>query len=411
MPPASIENGIRYIEIMSAHSTLTQALLDGKMDEARALIAAGETVEAQYFQNNRTQIFRNLVRHKAAEIVDFLIKGGQIQTDIYELDTFEYSFYQALAKETTEEESSLGFLKAFLDKTGNRNDEVKGQTLLGFFLHESAAPAAIQCLIETGCDVRYKDNAERNFIHHVIGTRMQRNELKLAYLQLLIQEGVEVDAKDIEGNTTLLAAVKENLPGGFIELLLQQDANPNEQNHKGITAFYEAVTRQQGKETYQLLKQFSSPDFDLTTKDGQHLFTSFVKGLSDNPPESQKALLLELLQDGANIYQTSPYYEAPKSGADWIAEKSVELLKTVLDAGAIEINRRDDKGNTLLHKVCGFNVNYDVNAAKETYRKAKLLLEAGADPELTNDKDETPLTLAQQDNLKIKTVELLLKAK
>lgn len=117
------------------------------------------------------------------------------------------------------------------------------------------------------------------------------------------------------------------------------------------------------------------------------------------------------MQDGANIYQTSPYYEAPKSGADWIAEKSVELLKTVLDAGAIEINRRDDKGNTLLHKVCGFNVNYDTNAAKETYRKAKLLLEAGADPELTNDKDETPLTLAQQDNLKIKTVELLLKAK
>lgn len=411
MSPASIENDIRYIEIMSAHSTLTQALLDGKMDDARALIAAGETVEAQYFQNNKTQIFRNIVRHKAAEIVDVLIKGEQIQTDIYELDTFEYSFYQALARETTEEESSLGFLKAFLHKMENRNDEVKGQTLLGFFLHESAAPAAIQCLIEAGCDVRYKDNAERNFIHHVIGTRMQRNELKLAYLQLLIQEGVEVDAKDIEGNTTLLTAVKENLPGEFIELLLQQGANPNEQNNKGVTPFYEAVTRQQGKETYQVLKQFSSPDFDLTTKDGQHLFTSFVKSLSDNPPENQKALLLELLQDGANLYQTSPYYDIPKSGADWIAEKSVELLKTVLDADAIEINRRDDKGNTLLHKVCGFNVNYDANAAKETYRKAKLLLEAGADPEFTNDKDETPLTLAQQDNLKIKTVELLLKAK
>jgi ankyrin repeat protein len=396
---------------MSAQSTLTQALLDGKMDDARAFVAAGETAAGQYFENNKSQIFRHIVRHKAADIVDALIKGGQIQTDIYELDRFEYSLYQSLARETTEEESSLEFLKTFLDKTDNRNDEVKGQPLLGFFLHESAAPAAIQCLIETGCDVRYKDNAERNFIHYVIGTRMQRNELKLAYLQLLIQEGVEVDARDIEGNTPLLAAVKENLPGECLELLLQHGANPNEQNNKGVTAFYEAITRQQGKETYQVLKQFSSPDFDLITKDGQHLFTSFVKSLSDNPSESQKALLLELLRDGASIYQTSPYYDTPKSSTDWIAEKSAELLKTVLEAGAIEINHRDDKGNTLLHKVCGFNVNYDVNAAKETYRKAKLLLEAGADPELTNDKDETPLTLAQQDNLKIKTVELLLKAK
>jgi ankyrin repeat protein len=411
MLPASMGNGIRYIEIMSAQSPLTQALLDGKMDDARALIAAGETAAGQYFENNKSQIFRHVVRHKASDIVDVLVKGGQIQTDIYELDTFEYSLYQSLARETKEDESSLEFLKAFLDKTDNRNDEVKGQTLPGFFLHESAAPAAIQCLIKVGFDVRYKDNAERNLIHHVISTRMQRNELKLAYLQLLIQEGVEVDARDIEGNTPLIAAVKENLPGECLELLLQHGANPNEQNHKGVTAFYEAVTRQQGKETYQVLKQFSSPNFDLTTKDGQHLFTSFVKGLSDNPPERQRALLLELLQDGADIYQTSPYYDTPKSSADWLAEKSVELLKTVLDAGAIEINRRDDKGNTLLHKVCGFNVNFDANAARETYRKAKLLLEAGADPELTNDKDETPLTLAQQDNLKIKTVELLLKTK
>jgi uncharacterized protein len=183
---------------MNENSTLTQNRVHGNMDDAKALIAAGESIAGQYFENNKPQIFRNIVIHKATEIVDDLIKSGQIQTDIYELDAFERSFYQTLAKETTDEESSLEFLNAFLDKTENRNDEVKGQTLLWFFLQEGATPAAIQCLLEAGCDPRYKDNAERNFIHSVIGARMQKKELRLAYLQLMIREGIEVDAKDIE---------------------------------------------------------------------------------------------------------------------------------------------------------------------------------------------------------------------
>jgi uncharacterized protein len=396
---------------MIEQSALVQALLYGKMDEAKTLVLAGETATGQFFENNKRQIFRNIVLHKASEVTDTLIKAGQIQTDIYELDAFERSFYQALAKDTTDEEGSLEFLKAFLSRTENNNDEVKGQTLLGFFLQEGAAPAAIQCLITSGCDVRYNDNAERNFVHHVILSRMQNKELRLAYLRLLIHEGVEADAKDIEGKTPLMMAIREHQPIELVELLLQQRANPNEQNRNGATAFYEALTTQHKKETYDLLKQFHAPDFEVATKNGQHLLTSFVQSLSSSPAEWQKELLLELLRDGADIYQTSLYYDVPKSSADWIAEKSGELLKTMLDAGAIEIDRRDDRGNTLLHKVCGFNVNFDANAAKETYRKVKLLLEAGADPMIANDKDETPLMLAEQDNLKIKTVELLLKAK
>ncbi|MDO7742560.1 MAG: ankyrin repeat domain-containing protein, partial [Pedobacter sp.] len=58
--------------------------------------------------------------------------------------------------------------------------------------------------------------------------------------------------------------------------------------------------------------------------------------------------------------------------------------------------------------VCAFNVNYDQNVAKETYRKVKFLLENGADISLTNTKDQTALMLASDDNLKTKTVQLLL---
>lgn len=54
-------------------------------------------------------------------------------------------------------------------------------------------------------------------------------------------------------------------------------------------------------------------------------------------------------------------------------------------------------------------MNYEADKAKETYRKVKLLLENAADKNITNNKDQTALALASDDNLKIKTVELLMK--
>ena len=104
------------------------------------------------------------------------------------------------------------------------------------------------------------------------------------------------------------------------------------------------------------------------------------------------------------------HYGQPKSGIDFIVEKKSDILKSVLENVSLDINEQDNQGNTILHKVCAYNVNYDAEAAKEIYRKVKLLLENGADKDITNDKDENALTLASTDNLKIKTVELLMKA-
>jgi ankyrin repeat protein len=118
---------------------------------------------------------------------------------------------------------------------------------------------------------------------------------------------------------------------------------------------------------------------------------------------------VELLQDGADPYQGSLWYGAPKTTVDWLAEKSATLLEIVLAAGVIDLDRRDDHGNTLLHKVCAYNVNYEEFRVKETYRKVNLLLDAGADPSITNDRDETPILLAEGDQLKVKTVQLLLR--
>lgn len=393
---------------MSEQNKLAEAILYGKIDEARLLLNTGEKLSGQYFENNKGQIFSSILRSKAFDLVDTLVKNGTIETDVYEYDSFDKSFFKTIATELKGDDESISFLKEFMQKIENKNDEVKDQTLLGYCLQQSADPTIIKCLIEEGLDVRYKNNAERNFIYEVVNTRMQNTQKALAYLELLIAEGLDVNEKDIVGETPLMAAVKDRKKE-CLDLLLQNGADANEQDKKGNTAFYLAVNWQQDFELYKMLKQYASPDFDLENNDGERILPAFIKGVGTS--ENQITFLLEMLNDGADIYQTGLYYSAPKSGADWLTEKPAAVLKAVLENGNIDVDRKDDAGDTVLHKVCAFNVNYDAEAAKGIYQKVKLLLAAGADASAVNDKDETPLILAQTDNLKIKTVELLMQQK
>ncbi|MEP6930653.1 MAG: ankyrin repeat domain-containing protein [Flavobacterium sp.] len=387
---------------------LAETILHGKIEEARTLLKDGSTLSGPYFENNKAQIFSSLLRSKAFDLIDILVENGVIETDIYEYDSFDKSFFKSISTDLKGDEESIRFLKNFMQKTQNKNDEVRDLTLLGYFFQQSADPDIVKCLIEEGCDVRYKTNAERNFLYEVTNTKMQPVEKTLAYLELLISEGLDVNEKDIIGETPLMAAVKDRKKE-CMELLLQNGADANEQDKKGNTAFYFAVNWQQDFQLYKILKEYASPDFELENKDGERILPAYIKGIGTS--ESQIAFLLEMLADGGDIYQTGLYYSVPKSGADWLAEKPAAVLKAVLENGNIEVDRKDDSGNTLLHKVCAYNVNYDAEAAKNIYQKVKLLLAAGADPGVTNDKDETPLTFAQQDNLKIKTVELLMQQK
>jgi uncharacterized protein len=142
-------------------------------------------------------------------------------------------------------------------------------------------------------------------------------------------------------------------------------------------------------------------------KDGEAILPSYMR-MVNNGTETELKLLDRLINDGADLTQTSPYYDKQKSSLDWAAEKSVVVLSQLLKTGKVDINSQDNGGNTLLHKVCAYDVNFDKEVAKETYRKVKLLIEDGADIDLLNDADETALMIASKDNLKSKTVELLL---
>ncbi|WP_347051255.1 ankyrin repeat domain-containing protein [Flavobacterium olei] len=392
---------------MQTPNQIESFLFQGKFDEARECLNNGESFNEQYLKNNFSQIASKIIEAKEIDFIEKLIKAGFIETDIYELDNFDKSIFSPLMRSLKEDDDSISFFKELMSKVENINDEISDQTLLGYFFENGASPKVIKILIEDfGANVQYKNNAGENFIYKVISSYGQEVGKVKEYISILLDHGIDINEKNIVGTTPLMAAVKRNRKE-LIPFLLENGADPNETDNSNNTAFYYAVAEQFSFDMYDALAAVSSPDFNIVNKDGRTLLTNFISTISGSPTDIK--FLERLVADGADLNFCAQYYGQPKSGIDFVVEKKSDILKSVLENASPDVNEQDNQGNTILHKVCAYNVNYDAEMAKETYRKAKLLLEHGADISITNDKDETALMLASGDNLKIKTVELLMK--
>lgn len=392
---------------MQTQNQIESFLFNGKFDEARECLNNGENFNEQYLKNNFSQIVGKIIDAKEIDFIEKLIKAGFIETDIYELDSFDQSIFKPLTLYLKDDDDSIAFFKELMSKMDSINDEISDKTLLGYFLEKGVSPKIVQVLVDDfGANTQYKNNAGENFIYGVVNVYGLDSEKVKEYISILMNNGVDINENNIVGTTPLICAVKRNRKE-LIAFLLENGADPNETDNLNNTAFYYAVAEQLSFDMYDALTSVSFPDFNIVNKDGRTLFTSFISSASGS--SSDISFIERLLADGADVNFCAQYYGQPKSGIDFIVEKKSDILKSVLENASLDVNEQDNQGNTILHKVCAYNVNYDAEMAKETYRKVKLLLDRGADISITNDKDETALILASGDNLKIKTVELLMK--
>jgi ankyrin repeat protein len=394
--------------------TLDQQLNVRKFDEAKSLMQNGEKLSKSIQEHHRSSIFDNLIREKQYEILNMMVKDKTIETDIYEFDNFDKSIFQSIVRNLDNGEDDIAFFNGFITHFDNLNDEVNTKTLLGYLFENGVSLAVIKACINAGCAANFKNNAEENYIHQVVKSFFRRYglndeqtaDLLKGYIDILINEGVDINEGNVVQETPLITAIKFNKKE-LIAHLLENGADPNHTDRTGNSAFFYAVAHTQSERMYDTMRNFASPQFDQINKDGETLLFDYLRMISNS--ESGINFLKKLIEDGADLYQTSTWYGAVTTPLDIIAEKDADVLQAVLETGQVEVNRTDDEGNTLLHKVCAYNVNYEAEKAKETYRKVKLLIENGADIAITNDKDQTALMLASDDNLKIKTVELLMK--
>ncbi|QNK61364.1 ankyrin repeat domain-containing protein [Pedobacter sp. PAMC26386] len=390
---------------MRIESEIVNAIQTRDFEKAKTLLQSGEKITKNVInQPNFKLPFSEVIRAKEFDILDLWLADKTIETDIYEYDAFRDTIFESIVREFPTDEQSIGWLGGFIGKLDSLNDEIGDHTLLSYALDNGADVAILKCLIDAGCDVNYTNNAEQTLLYEVVNKRMMAPAKALAYMELLIGEGLDVNKGNVVRETPLMVSVNQNKPE-YIELLLENGADANEQDSKGHTAFTRAVVDQSSVVLYDKLATYSSPDFDQVDETGNTLLSSYMSRLNDN---YNIGILPKLLEAGGDLTQKAPYYDKQKSGLDWLAEKSFETFEIALGTGTVNINEQDDQGETLLHKVCAYNVVLDERIAKEIYKKVKLLIEMGADVNLINSSEQTPLSLASNNNLKIKTVQLLM---
>jgi len=378
------------------------------IQELRAYIEAGNRFDND---SDRRSAISLLLKQNAVDLAYVVFEQYTASLDLFEYSYIGDVFFSIFAStEMPGTEETAGFLITALSKAENLDEPVGNETLMQYFLAQGASPVFVQCLINAGCDLNHQKWDQSTYLHQIIKTTWHiiSEETKLTNFYLLIEGGADIHRKNMDGETPLITAVKKN-EWGYVKLLMDRGADPGEPDKDGCTAFYYVIHYGERVVIYDELCKHASPDFEIKNHYGETYFIAFMKKMTGREDEMQ--LLPKLLEAGASFSPTiTGHWGEMLSGLGYLAGKNIEVLKLVLDNNYVNINEKDNEGNTLLHKVCSGTASGS-EAAKDVYRKVKLLLEAGADANATNDKDETPVMLAMQDDAKAKTVELLLNRK
>ncbi len=161
-------------------------------------------------------------------------------------------------------------------------------------------------------------------------------------VQICLDNGADVNARDEDGNTPLVVAALDNVNPEVIMVLLKAGADVNARTSRGYTALHGALVR------------------NINFK-----------------------VIMALLDAGANANARLESGETPFSVAVW-SGANLEIITALLDAGA-DVKMRDQYGETPLHESVSSNSNYEIVSA---------LLDAGADVNARDEDGNTPLIAA-----------------
>ncbi len=386
--------------------TFRDAVMKKDFKEALAMIERGDDLLKCDFMFALSDAFRDIVRNEAYDVLNALVENEEISLDIFEYDTFDKSIFKAIVEYLPNTEEAKEFLGNFIAEVENLEDAVGGMTFLGLAIENKMNKDLVAVMIENGCDVNYLNNNEQNFLHILANNPAHMGEDKIVPLvELLIDNGVDFSKKDKVGDTPLHIAASRNLKK-TIEFLLDQGADPAEENNKGETAFSIAQSRGYN-EIKDLLSQYGEADFEQLAD----MCYDFVKNIYSNSPSENDIEQMKKFADVDIYLGRKDAYGNLTTTLDEMLKKSYEWFEVFLDIFDIDIEYTDDAENTILHKVCAIDLNFEEIKSKDLYKKVKKLLKLGANPSLTNNMDKTPIDLASNDNLKEKTVLILLKAK
>jgi ankyrin repeat protein len=95
---------------------------------------------------------------------------------------------------------------------------------------------AVRVLVSEEPELLTPDRNNFSRLHQcLLRNGIEHSEEPIAYIEYLIDRGVEVDGRDVYGNTPLYYAVRSNVAVGVVQRLLELGANPNHRCEDDVT--------------------------------------------------------------------------------------------------------------------------------------------------------------------------------
>lgn len=392
---------------------------NAKMEQIKYLVEVGSDIDARNrngdsplflaVQNNMRSVGELLLAHSAdvfatntenySPLRMAMIAGGEVQDWILSSEVIKAVdgigntplHYAAEWKLN----SSVAVL---LEKGANPNTQnSNGETAL-FSAVKADSPSTLELLIKNGANQDSRDYLGNTALHTCV-----RYDAKNA-ATVLIYGGADIDAQNMSGKTPLHEAARAGRTA-MVSLLLTNGANINATDTTGKTVLIDSIQSGNTDLVKLLLNNGASPLIqEMYGRNAYH-----------EVAEKGEIELINLIREaGGNPLSRDTHGRTPFS---LVLNRSEEMIKAVLGN---DKNLSDSDGNTPIHiavsnRVSPFTIEmliglgYPVNRRNSTGLTplslavlneqidiAKKLLEAGADPYITNNQGDCALSIAME---------------
>lgn len=161
--------------------------------------------------------------------------------------------------------------------------------------------------------------------------------VQLPIIDALIKAGADINAQDKQGNNALLVALKNGQSSSVIRTLLDAGADVNSKDKQGTSAFLLAV-KQQDVELMNLFLEYNADLKNLAPNGDSLLDYAYTY-------QAPKHILQMILQNGANVNALNQAGQLPIIKA--LTAKDYEMVATLLQYGA-DVNVTDKNQESAL---------------------------------------------------------------